>query len=290
MPIRRHTVSDQKPLSRKSFVIIGAGAAAAAAAPATPTDAAPIEIAATPPAHHAAPAKPMKMPASSALGSRPEAYAYLTDPEVKFIEAAVERLIPTDAHGPGGKEAGCAYYIDQQLFGRYGRGDTMYTHGPWAPALPTQGYQFKYTPAQVYRLGIGATNDYTQKTYGKTFDALDAQHQIAVLSGLEKGTITFDVPPSKVFFGMLLGDTVQGFFADPMYGGNRDKVGWKMVGFPGVGAVYLGLVEQHNKPYRVEPMGIADEMDKSMAFFDAAPVEHVQTRVAGRTAAAKREA
>jgi hypothetical protein len=35
--------------------------------------------------------------------------------EVAFVEAAVERLFPTDAHGPGGKEAGVAYYIDQQL-------------------------------------------------------------------------------------------------------------------------------------------------------------------------------
>jgi len=264
----------EKPLSRKSFVLIGASAAAAAAAP-NAADAAPLEVAAAP-AKSGAKAPPHHSPIH-ALGERPEAYLFFTEPEAVFIEAAVERLIPTDRHGAGGKEAGCAYYIDQQLAGSYGRGQTMYTHGPWGTALPTQGYQLRYTPAEVYRLGIAATNAYTNKTYKKVFNALDGAHQDAVLSALEKGTIGFSDPPAQVFFGMLLEDTVQGFFADPMYGGNRDKIGWKTIGFPGVGAVYVGLVEQHNKPYVVEPQGIA--------FHGETPVQHVQTRVAARSLA-----
>lgn len=265
-------MSEHKPLSRKNFVIAGAGAAAAV------TGAAETVTAATP-------AKmPMKMGPLPALGSRPEAYAFFTPPEAAFVEAAVERLIPTDAHGPGGKQAGCAYYIDQQLAGRYGRGDTMFTQGPWGPALPTQGYQLRYTPAEVYRIGIAATNAYVTKTYGKRFDRLDAAHQNDVLSGLEKGTIAFDTVPAQTFFNFLVGDTVQGFFADPMYGGNRDKIGWKTVGFPGVGAVYYAAIDKQNVPYNVAPVGIADEMQHAMAMLDGEPVEHVQTRVAGRTA------
>jgi len=273
----------EKPLSRKSFVLIGASAAAAAATPNAADAAAPLEVAAAP-AKRGAKAPPHQQPIH-ALGQRPEAYAYFTEPEAVFMEAAVERLIPTDHHGPGGKEAGCAYYIDQQLAGRYGQGQTMYRHGPWGTALPTQGYQLRYTPAEVYRLGIAATNAYTNKVYRKVFNALDGAHQDTVLTALQMGTIGFDDPPPKVFFGMLLGDTVQGFFADPMYGGNRDKVGWKTIGFPGVGAVYVGLVEQHNKPYVVEPQGIADEMQHSMAFHGGTPVQHVQTRVAARSLA-----
>ena len=267
-------MSEPKPLSRKNFVIAGARTVAAVAAAADPklADAAPAAKA------------PMRMGPLPALGQRPEAYAYFTPPEVAFVEAAVERLIPTDAHGPGAKQAGVAYYIDQQLAGRYGRGDTMFTQGPWGAApLPTQGYQLRYTPAEVYRLGIVATNAYTMKTYGKRFDHLDSAHQNDVLGALEKGTVTFEGPPAQTFFNFLLGDAVQGFFADPMYGGNRDKIGWKTVGFPGVGAVYYAAIDKQNAPYTVAPAGIADEMQHGMAMLDSEPVEHVQTRVAART-------
>jgi gluconate 2-dehydrogenase gamma chain len=275
-------MSEHKPLSRKNFVIAGAGTVAAvAAAAADPklTDAAE-QVAAG--ASHPAKA-PMSMGPLPALGARPEAYAYFTPPEVAFVEAAVERLIPTDAHGPGAKQAGVAYYIDQQLAGRYGRGDTMYTQGPWGAGLPTQGYQLRYTPADVYRLGIAATNAYTMKTYDKRFDRLDAAHQNTVLSALENGSITFDGPPAQTFFNFLLGDTVQGFFADPMYGGNRNKIGWKTIGFPGVGAVYYTTIDKQNAPYNVAPAGIADEMQHAMAMLEGEPVEHVQTRVAARS-------
>lgn len=269
-------MSDDPGLSRKQFVIAGASVAAAIASREA-ASAAPETVAVAKTAH-----QPAMKAAPPALAERPEAYAFFTPPEIAFVEAAVERLIPTDRHGAGGKAAGCAYYIDQQLFGRYGRGDTMYTHAPWAPALPTQGYQLKFTPADAYRLGIEATNALTKKTYGKTFDKLDGAHQDAVLTALQKGTATFSTVPATVFFGMLLGDTIQGFFADPMYGGNRDNVGWKTIGFPGVGAVYLETIDQVNKPYHVAPKGIADDLTPQMAMHGAQPVRHVPTRLAAR--------
>ena len=274
---------DDKALSRKLFVILGSGAVAAVAAPEAARAEPPAPVIAKAPAAHPAQPAHHAPPSLPALGARPEAYAYLTGPEVAFIEAAVDRLIPTDALSPGGKEAGVAYYIDQQLAGRYGRGDTMYTHGPWAAGLPTQGYQLRFTPAEVYRRGMAATDAYATVTYGKVFHLLDGTHQDAVLKGLESGAILFENVPAKTFFGMLLGDTVQGFFADPMYGGNRDKIGWKMIGFPGVGAVYLESIDKLNVPYNVAPVGIADEMKKSMALQGGMPVEHVQSRLAGRT-------
>jgi gluconate 2-dehydrogenase gamma chain len=61
---------------------------------------------------------------------------------------------------------------------------------------------------------------------------------------------------------MLLGNTVEGYFADPVYGGNRDKVGWRLVGFPGVAASYLSRVGRHNEPYRVEPVSIGDVLER----------------------------
>jgi gluconate 2-dehydrogenase gamma chain len=273
-------MSDRPSLSRASFVAIGAAATAAIVADPNAVEAVTAPATAPPVPHPPKPA--VHMTTMPSLGTLPEAYAYFTPPEAAFMEAAVERLIPTDRHGAGGKDAGVAYYIDQQLVGRYGRGDTMYTHGPWGTPLPTQGYQSRLTPAQVYRLGIAAADAHAVTTYGKHFHELDGAHQDAVLTAFENGTAVSDAVPAKTFFGMLLGDAVQGFFADPMYGGNRDKIGWKTIGFPGVGAVYYAAIDHRNVPYVVDPVGIADEMKSQMAILDGTPVEHVQTRVAGR--------
>ena len=245
-------------VSRKDFVALVGTATAAAAVPNAPADAAPPTAAphhgTRAPAH--APAHPSPQPAP--LGVEPEAYVFFTAPEWAFVEAAVERLIPTDANGPGAKQAGVAYFIDQQLIGVFGVAGNSYRAGPWAQGTPMQGYQLRQTPAELYRQGIAAANDYCTKTYRKTFDALDTEHQDAVLTGLESGTIAFDDPPSKAFFELLLQNTIEGFFADPIYGGNRDKVGWKLVGFPGVAAYYAQKITDWNKPYHVEPVSIAD--------------------------------
>jgi gluconate 2-dehydrogenase gamma chain len=243
-------------VSRKDFVAIVGTATAAAAVPATAT-------AASVPAP--APMPPMEMAANTAqpggmapLGAEPEAYTYFTEPEAAFVEAAVERLIPTDAAGPGARSAGCAFFIDQQLNGAFGTAAKMYRNGPWAAGTPMQGYQLRQTPAELYRQGIMATEAYCNKTYQGRFATLTAAQQDAVLKGLEGGTIAFDDVPAKAFFEMLLQNTIEGFFGDPQYGGNRDKVGWKLVGFPGVAAFYANKITDYNKPYNVPPVSIAD--------------------------------
>jgi gluconate 2-dehydrogenase gamma chain len=223
---------------------------------------APAAAAESPPAHAAVHPKHVAphagAPSLPVLDTEPEAYIFFTGPESAFVEAAVERIIPTDANGPGAKAAGVAYFIDQQLNGVFGVAGNSYRGGPWLEGTPMQGYQLRQTPAEIYRQGIAATNAYCTTTYHKTFDALDAQHQDAVLHGLESGTIAFDVPPSKAFFEMLLQNTTEGFFADPIYGGNRDKVGWKLINYPGVAAYYAQKITEWNKPYHVDPVSIAD--------------------------------
>ena len=232
-------------VSRKDFVaLIGTAVAVETLSAGTTAEAA------TSP-HNSAPAP--------SLQSEPEAYTYLTEPESAFVEAAVERLIPTDALGLGGREAGVAFYIDQQLSGQFGYAAKMYQQGPWvADAPPEFGYQFPLTPRDVYRLGIAATNAYCSNTYGKTFDRLDGAHQDDVLSLLDQAKLSFEAVPPKTFFEMLYGNTIEGFFADPLYGGNRNKAGWKLVGFPGAAAAYYPFIEKHNVPYNVNPQSIAD--------------------------------
>jgi gluconate 2-dehydrogenase gamma chain len=77
-----------------------------------------------------------------------------------------------------------------------------------------------------------------------------------VISGLEQGTVKLENANGRVFFEQLLTNTQEGFFADPVYGGNRDMVGWKMIGFPGARYDYRDWVERHNERYPLPPVGI----------------------------------
>ena len=196
---------------------------------------------------------------AAALEPVSHAYTFLTAPEAAFIEAAVDRFIPADDLTPSGTESGVAIFIDRQLAGAWGSGDRTYMQGPWQKGKPTQGYQSPMTPAELFRAGIGATNGHCRKTYQKDFDRLTVDQQINVLQNMEQGRITFETVPAQEFFNLLLSTAMQGFFADPIYGGNREKVAWKMIGFPGVIAIYSEHIKTYrNKKYDVEPKSIAD--------------------------------
>jgi gluconate 2-dehydrogenase gamma chain len=77
-----------------------------------------------------------------------------------------------------------------------------------------------------------------------------------VLQGLEKGDIKLTDAPAKDFFAMLWQNTHEGFFADPMYGGNRDFAGWKLIGFPGPRYNYTEEIVQYGKPYALPSVGL----------------------------------
>jgi gluconate 2-dehydrogenase gamma chain len=187
------------------------------------------------------------------------AYTFFTNVEGAFVEAAVNQMIPADDLTPNGTDCGVAVFIDRQLAGAWGTGDRMYMQGPWQKGTPTQGYQMPLTPAEFFRAGIAATNSHCRATYQKEFDLLESEQQVQVLQGLEQGKIVLDPLPSQEFFNLLLASTMEGFFADPIYGGNRDKVSWKMLGFPGVIAIYSEHIKTYrNKLYDVEPTSIAD--------------------------------
>jgi hypothetical protein len=78
---------------------------------------------------------------------------------------------------------------------------------------------------------------------GRPFEQRDAQAQDAFLKRLEAGELMLGDIPSAVFFETLLANTIEGYFADPMYGGNRGMVGWRMVGFPGAYAQFVQWVD-----------------------------------------------
>jgi gluconate 2-dehydrogenase gamma chain len=197
--------------------------------------------------------------APPATAASAEAYGYLLEPEVRLLDAAVARLIPADDLGPGAKEAGVTYYIDQQLVSAWGTHGRNYRMGPWAEGTPQQGFQSRLTPREIYRAAIRETNSYCSKHYGKNFEFLKPAQQDEVLHGLEDGRIELQSVSSRLFFELLMRNTEEGFFADPMYGGNRDKVGWKLIGFPGIASSdYAERVADRDAPYRAEPISILD--------------------------------
>ena len=183
-------------------------------------------------------------------------YVFLSPAEAAFIEAAVARLIPSDATGPGALEAGVPRFIDRQLAGPYGAGDHFYLQPPFPKGLPTQGWQMG-APAEVYRAAIPAIDRWSGATYGKPFAALDAATQEEALKALEDGKADLGgSADAKAFFALLLQNSIEGYFADPIYGGNRDMGPWRMIGFPGARYDLRAFVTRYGEPYTLPPVSL----------------------------------
>jgi len=199
-------------------------------------------------------------PATPALDS-PDAktpYLFFNAAEARFIEAACERLIPADESGPGALGAGVPNYLDKQLGGAWGAGERLYRSGPWQPGTPSQGYQLPFTPAELFHAALRAINQDLEKR-GGPFADLPPEAQDDYLKSLEAGGADLDGVPSGVFFDMLLKMTVEGFFSDPVYGGNRNMVAWRMIGFPGAYADYYEAIDRHGVKFEREPMSLAED-------------------------------
>jgi gluconate 2-dehydrogenase gamma chain len=182
---------------------------------------------------------------------------FFNEPERRFLSAAVDFLIPPDEHWPGASEADVVNYIDLQMAGQWGKGELLYRHGPFRKGTPSQGYQLEYTPAELFRRSIAAINAHFS-AQGTSFIQLPSAEKDAYLSSLEKGGIDLDGVPSNTFFDFLLKHTIEGFFSDPIYGGNKNKISWKMIGFPGAYSDYYDLIDKHGVELRREPLGIGD--------------------------------
>jgi gluconate 2-dehydrogenase gamma chain len=196
---------------------------------------------------------------AAAAAAAPVHYIFFRPDEARFVEAAVARLIPADANGPGAIEAGVPNYIDRQLGGAWGAGERLYRSGPWQPGVPGQGYQLPFTPSELFRNGLRAVNDDLQKRRNTTFDKLPGNEQDAYLESLQTGQQSLNGVPAHTFFESLLGLTIEGFFADPIYGGNKDMVSWKMIGFPGAYASYYHLVDQYGVLFTRPPISIGED-------------------------------
>ncbi len=182
---------------------------------------------------------------------------FFTEDEAAAVEALADRIIPSDPNTPGGREAGCAIYVDRQLIGPFGSSSGLYTRPPFVKGIPQQGPQSADPPAVTYRKSLAALDRYCRAQNGKPFAQLAAEQQDQLLAGLEAGSVQLEDADGKVFFEMLLKNVQEGFFADPIYGGNKDMCGWKMIGYPGAHYDYRDWVGRHNERYPHPPVSIA---------------------------------
>jgi gluconate 2-dehydrogenase gamma chain len=196
---------------------------------------------------------------ATAPSPAPEPRLTLTATEADFLSAAYDTIIPADALSPSGTDCGCVAYIDRQLAGAWGGGARMYRNGPFFQGKPEYGYQLPLTPREFFAAGIAAANAWSTRTYGKTFDRLTPADRAAALTAMEQGKAEFANFDSKLFFEAVLQSAMEGFFADPMYGGNKNKVSWRMVGYPGLPATWASKAEEYRgKKVTIEPQSIAD--------------------------------
>ena len=192
----------------------------------------------------------------------PGPWKFFNTDEAKAIEALVDRIIPPDPKTPGGKDAGCAVYIDAQLAGPYGSARGLYMRPPFQDGTPQQGNQSPLTPAQRYRQSLAALDKYCRDAFaGKGFAELSDDQKDKIVGAMEKGPLKLEGASATAFFELLVKNTQEGFLADPIYGGNRDMVGWKMLGFPGARYDYRDWLDHHNERYPLPPVSIGGRKD-----------------------------
>lgn len=137
-------------------------------------------------------------------------HSSLTAQQLSTLQATLERLIPSDASGPGAKEAQVWRYIDRALA------------------------REEKAVAPLYTASLTALDAQAKHRHGKSFTALEPAQQDAILADVEADKAEGFQPGAAAFFAMLWEHTLEGMFGDPYHGGNQNFVGWKLIGFPGI--------------------------------------------------------
>jgi gluconate 2-dehydrogenase gamma chain len=231
--------------SRRTFLKVASAGVAGAVVGGAATYAATVEL------RPASPAPP------SPVAHLP--LRFFNDAQALVITAMAERMFPRDETGPGATDVHVLNCIDGRLVSAWGFGTKTYRQGPFlAPQDSGHGLQTPMTPRDIYKDALEALDMYCQRQFGMSFDQLQSSQQDDVLHALEHGTVdTFTTIGAAQFFAIFRQNVLEGLFADPLYGGNYNLLGWKWIGFPGdpmvYGDPYGKLIDKFNTPYTVEP-------------------------------------
>jgi len=157
--------------------------------------------------------------------------AFFNNEDAATVAAFTERLMPGAPGKPGARDADVLNYIDLALAGAYA--DLQY----------------------FYRRGLASLDAYCRKTYKEPFRGLSAVQQDEVIAALEQGKASdFSWPSTAAFFNTVRTHTMEGMFADPIYGGNKDFAGWRLVGFPGGQMEFTAADMQSSGPFTRLPI------------------------------------
>ena len=184
------------------------------------------------------------------------ALRFFTPAEHAFVDAMAGRIVPADASGPGAREAGSAYFIDRRLARPDGGAEGWYMDGPFVSAPATMGWQAQITPAQLYRGAIAQMDAIAQARHKANFASLPETDQDGLIKALQNGDLDNQIKHAGMFFDIILTDVVAGLMADPVYGGNREFIGWKMIGHPGMRYDWRDWVSRDDPPPAGPMMGV----------------------------------
>lgn len=189
-----------------------------------------------------------------------EARMFITRLEdFKALEQATERIYPEDENGPGAIELGAPYFIDKQLASEWGINSKEYMKAPFVQGEKNEhhGYQSKLTRGDIIILGLRKLNESSQSQFGDKFYEIAEDQQIDILTAFENGEVEMPSIKSNTFFNLLRRMTLEGVYSDPLYGGNKDMMGWKMREFPGPRPAYIDVIEEEDF-VKMDPISLKD--------------------------------
>ncbi|MFC7684797.1 gluconate 2-dehydrogenase subunit 3 family protein [Ureibacillus sp. GCM10028918] len=188
------------------------------------------------------------------------ALMFFTPSEYQTAAAAADRIYPEDENGPGAKELLAAVYIDHQLAGQWGNNVKDYRLGSFYAPGENQGPQTKLLRKDLFRAGLEALDTYSTDNYEGVFTTLEPEQQDEVLTAFSEGKATlYGKTSSSEFFSLLRTMTIEGVYADPMYGGNSDMIGWSMRKYPGSRMQYVNEI-QSEEFIELKPEGLSSHM------------------------------
>ncbi len=177
--------------------------------------------------------------------------------DFNVLSQATERIYPEDDNGPGAIGLGVPFFIDKQLAGAYGVNKNDYMKGPGQKVEGINTYQTLMNRGDVFIEGVRKMNKESQDRFDARFYDLEGEQQDEILQDLIDEKIKLVGVSSSTFFNLLRDMTIEGAYADPLYGGNKDMQGWKMKEHPGIRASYIDLIESEDFEL-LDPISLRD--------------------------------
>jgi hypothetical protein len=151
------------------------------------------------------------------------------------LSALLDGLFPSDELGPGALEIGVLEYL-QKAFA-----------GPYRELIP------------IYRSALAALDDVARREHGQTFAEIGTEQRDAIISRLERGQLRApDYGDADEFFNLIWQHLREGLFGDPIHGGNRQMMGWRLIGFPGAQFGYSAEEQQLDVAIIRDPRSVAE--------------------------------